>query len=244
MHWQALEGREKVLGPEHPDTLTSVSNLGSVLGSLGKYEEAKAMHQRALEGSEKVLGPEHPNTLTSVSNLGSVLASLGKYEEAEAMHRRALDGYEKVLGPEHPNTLTIMHNLAHTWISQDKVQEALALMGKCVELRNRLLGPDHPDAQSSSRILNTWNGNYSLLPNKQLQNFVLAEYEQIREISTECSPEVVVTHLTDERIGSHQRPEPLTTPVKQFIANHPLRVLITSRTTSSAPHGHDITEVD
>jgi hypothetical protein len=63
----SVEAREKVLGPEHPDTLTSVSDLGSVLESQGKYEEAEAMHRRDLEGSEKVLGPEHPDTLTSVS---------------------------------------------------------------------------------------------------------------------------------------------------------------------------------
>ncbi|KAF1949112.1 hypothetical protein CC80DRAFT_555727, partial [Byssothecium circinans] len=51
----------------HPGTLTSVSQLGSVLERQGKYEEAEAMHQRALEGREKVLGREHPDTLTSVS---------------------------------------------------------------------------------------------------------------------------------------------------------------------------------
>ena len=51
--------REKVLGPEHPDTLGSIYNLSNVLNSQGKYEEAEAMHQRALQGREKVLGPEH-----------------------------------------------------------------------------------------------------------------------------------------------------------------------------------------
>ena len=30
MHRQALRGYEKVLGPEHPDTLTSVNNVGLV----------------------------------------------------------------------------------------------------------------------------------------------------------------------------------------------------------------------
>ncbi|KAF1835737.1 hypothetical protein BDW02DRAFT_484246, partial [Decorospora gaudefroyi] len=39
----SLDIREKVLGPEHPDTLTSVSRLGSVLQRQGKYEEAEAM---------------------------------------------------------------------------------------------------------------------------------------------------------------------------------------------------------
>ena len=75
-----------MLGPEHPETLTSINNLGSVLDSQGKYEEAKAMYQQALEGYQKVLGPKHPDTLASINNLGSVLSSQGKYEEAEAMH--------------------------------------------------------------------------------------------------------------------------------------------------------------
>jgi hypothetical protein len=75
-----------VLGPEHPNTLISISNLGSVLDNQGKYEEAEAMHRRDLLGLEKVLGPEHPDTLTSVSQLGSVLDDQGKYDEAEAMH--------------------------------------------------------------------------------------------------------------------------------------------------------------
>jgi hypothetical protein len=64
-----LEGCEKVLGPKHPNTLTNISNLGSVLNRQGRYKEAETMHQQALEGYEKVLGPEHPSTLTSVNNL-------------------------------------------------------------------------------------------------------------------------------------------------------------------------------
>ncbi|CAG7977526.1 unnamed protein product [Penicillium salamii] len=89
MHQRALEAQEKVLGREHPDTLTSVNNLGLVLDSQGKYEEAEAMHRRALEAREKVLGRKHPSTLSSVSNLGSVLSKQGKNEEAGVLHRRA-----------------------------------------------------------------------------------------------------------------------------------------------------------
>ncbi|KAH0563114.1 hypothetical protein GP486_002320 [Trichoglossum hirsutum] len=70
----ADDGDEKrVLREEHPDTLSSINNLGSVLESQGKYEEAEAMYRRALEGYEKVLGPEHPSTLSNINNLGSVL---------------------------------------------------------------------------------------------------------------------------------------------------------------------------
>src|SRR2546423_1232127 len=56
MNRQALEGNEKVLGPEHPFTLTSVDKLAIVLRDQGKYEAAEVMCRRALEGYEKALG--------------------------------------------------------------------------------------------------------------------------------------------------------------------------------------------
>ena len=70
MNRQTLARREKVLGPEHPDTLTSMSNLALVLDSQGKYEEAEAMNRQTLARREKVLGPEHPDTLTKHEQLG------------------------------------------------------------------------------------------------------------------------------------------------------------------------------
>ncbi len=38
MHQWALELREKVLGPEYPDTLASMNNLVVALDGQGKYE--------------------------------------------------------------------------------------------------------------------------------------------------------------------------------------------------------------
>ncbi len=75
-----------MLGPEHPDTLTSVLKLASVLTCQGRYDGAEAINQRALEGFEMVLGPEHPHTLTSVLKLAWVLTCQSKYDEAEAMN--------------------------------------------------------------------------------------------------------------------------------------------------------------
>ncbi|KAL3438366.1 putative kinesin light chain [Aspergillus tetrazonus] len=77
-----LRIRERARGPEHPDSLASISNLGSVLTRHGKYEEAEAMHRQALQGYRKVLGSEHPNTLTSMHHLAFTLKRLGKLSEA------------------------------------------------------------------------------------------------------------------------------------------------------------------
>ncbi|EXA53638.1 hypothetical protein FOVG_01376 [Fusarium oxysporum f. sp. pisi HDV247] len=40
LYRETLEVKEKVLGKEHPDTLSSMNNLALVLDSMGKYEEA------------------------------------------------------------------------------------------------------------------------------------------------------------------------------------------------------------
>ncbi|PVH91203.1 hypothetical protein DM02DRAFT_466319, partial [Periconia macrospinosa] len=69
MDRRPLEGRGETMGKDHPDTLTSVSNLASVLQYQGKYEVAEEMNQRALDGRERALGTDHPDTLTSADNL-------------------------------------------------------------------------------------------------------------------------------------------------------------------------------
>jgi Tfp pilus assembly protein PilF len=74
------------LGKEHPSTLTSMSNLGSVLSDQGKYEQAEEMHRKTLALCETVLGKEHPSTLTNINNLGLTLSARGKYEQGEEMH--------------------------------------------------------------------------------------------------------------------------------------------------------------
>jgi tetratricopeptide (TPR) repeat protein len=151
-----LEMREGACGPEHADTLTSVSQLGSVLARQGKYEEAEAMHRRALQGYEKVLGPEHPDTLTSMANLASMYFDQKRLVKAEELEVQVFESRKRMVGPEHPETLTSMHNLAFTWKELGKVSSAFSLLKKCVDLRNKALGLDHPHTTLSSNTLLGW----------------------------------------------------------------------------------------
>ncbi|KAH8671817.1 TPR domain protein [Tricladium varicosporioides] len=149
MDRRALEGREKALGEDHPDTLTSVSNLALVLQDQGKYEQAEELSRRALGGWEKALGEDHSNTLTSVDNLASVLQKEGKYEQAEELNRRALGGWEKVLGEDHPDTLRSVNNLASVLQYQGKYEQAEELNRRALGGREKVLGEDHPDTLRS-----------------------------------------------------------------------------------------------
>ena len=89
-HGRRWQPQQRVLGPEHPDTLTSMANLSTRLAELGQHEEAADMARQALAGRQRVLGPEHPDTLSSMDNLSNRLAELGQHEEAADMARQAL----------------------------------------------------------------------------------------------------------------------------------------------------------
>jgi hypothetical protein len=57
---RALAIREKALGPEHPDTAASLSNLAAPLREQRDLAGAWPLYERALAICEKVLGPEQP----------------------------------------------------------------------------------------------------------------------------------------------------------------------------------------
>jgi tetratricopeptide (TPR) repeat protein len=101
---QALTFQEKVLGPEHPDTATTLHQMAHLYQEQGKYEQAETFHQRELTIRDKVFGPEHPDTAHSLFCMAGLYREQGKYEQAEVFYQRALSIREKVLGLEHPAT--------------------------------------------------------------------------------------------------------------------------------------------
>ena len=152
---EVAERRKKVLGEEHPSTLTSMANLASTYRNQGRWKEAEELEVQVMETRKRVLGEEHPDTLTSMANLASTYRNQGRWKEAEELEVQVMETSLRVLGEEHPDTLTSMANLAFTWKGQGRGAEALKLMEECVQLRTRILGVDHPYTLSSSA---TWNG--------------------------------------------------------------------------------------
>ncbi|KAH8744696.1 hypothetical protein F5882DRAFT_313069, partial [Hyaloscypha sp. PMI_1271] len=59
----------RMLGQEHPSTLTSMGNLASTYRNQGRWKEAEDLEVQVMETSLRVLGAEHPDTLTSMNNL-------------------------------------------------------------------------------------------------------------------------------------------------------------------------------
>jgi hypothetical protein len=66
----------RVLGEDHPDTLTPASRLAAELRELGEYQQARELDEDTLARRRRVLGDDHPDTLTSAGNLAAELRAL------------------------------------------------------------------------------------------------------------------------------------------------------------------------
>jgi len=155
---QLLETQKKVLGPEHPNTLTSMGNLALTYWNQGRWEEAEKLGVQVLETRKGLLGAEHPRTLGSMNNLASLYLNQGRWEEAETLLVQGLETRKRVLGAEHPRTLIIMGNLASTYRHQGRWEEAETLEAQVLETRKRVLGAEHPDTlvSMSNLALTYW----------------------------------------------------------------------------------------
>jgi len=148
--------REKVLGKEHPHTLTSMSNVAQALSRQGKYAEAEKMHRETMTLREKVLRKEHPHTLTSMANLVSTYWNQERWKEVGQLELQVAETRKKELGERHPDTLASMENLAFTWKPQGRKRDALLLMKECSWLQLQALGTEHPNTLSSLQTLDEW----------------------------------------------------------------------------------------
>ena len=93
-----LAVRKRVLGAEHPGTLTTANNLARSLSRQGKHAEAEEMRREVLAVRKRVQGAEHPDVLTVASNLAIPLSSQGKHAEAGGDAARCAGGGEAGAG--------------------------------------------------------------------------------------------------------------------------------------------------
>lgn len=208
---KALQIREELLGPEHPDTALSLNDLGRLYRAQAKYAEAEQLWQRALKIREKVSGPEHLNVAQSLHNLGELYRAQSRYEEAEPLLRRALEIREKVLEPEHADVARSLVVLALLYRTTGGYDKAEPLQQRALEIREKVLGPDHPETALSLNIL---GGLYQALGKFEFAESPLQRALEIRErLLGPEHPHVAqsLNTLGDyyRALGMHDKAEPL-----------------------------------
>ena len=72
---QVLADRRRVLGDDHPDTLTSRANLAWLAARQGRIAVAEELYRQLLADRNRVLGASHPDTETTRNELAQLIAS-------------------------------------------------------------------------------------------------------------------------------------------------------------------------
>ncbi|OBT63598.1 hypothetical protein VE03_07332 [Pseudogymnoascus sp. 23342-1-I1] len=150
---EAVETKKKILGPDDPRTLTSISSQGLILQTQGHHAAAADVHNQVFESRRAILGLAHPDTLMSMSNRAVSLRSLGQFKEAEALQRMVLRERTQLFGENDPLTLTSKSNFAYVLQSNSQFAEAEALHRETLLSRQHILSKSHPQTLMSMHSL-------------------------------------------------------------------------------------------
>ena len=146
---EELALRKDELGPDHPDTLTSMNDLAVSYFWAGKLDRALSLFEEVLALRKEKLGDGHPDTLTTLSDLAMAYGSDGQFERSLRLLEDTLALQQARLGPDHPDTLETMHRLATRYRDSDRLEKALPLLEQTLAFRKAKLRPGHPDTLTS-----------------------------------------------------------------------------------------------
>jgi tetratricopeptide (TPR) repeat protein len=144
---------ERLLGPDHPDTLNARDSLAAAYQAEGRAADAIPLFEQNLAGQERLLGPDHPDTLKARNTLAVAYHAAGRTAEAIPLVQQTLAARERLLGADHPSTLASRNNLASAYRATGRPAEAIPLYEMNVAACERLLGADHPRTVASRRHL-------------------------------------------------------------------------------------------
>ena len=146
LYRHSLAIREALLGSEHPDVASVLTNLARLCERQSSREsEAEPLYERSVAIREKAMQSEHPDVGTAFYTSATLAWQEGRKVEAEVYYRRSLAVREKVLGPEHPDVVRFRNILVEHYLSAGRYREVESLAERTLAVSERALGPEHPE---------------------------------------------------------------------------------------------------
>lgn len=146
---------ERLLGPDHPDTLNARNRLAGAYRAAGRVAEAVPLFEQTLAARERLLGPDHPDTLTAQDELAAAYEDTGQVGEAILLYRMTLAAREWLLGADHPDTTRARVDLARAYREAGRMADAVPLVEQILAARERMSGVDDPSTLASRNNLAT-----------------------------------------------------------------------------------------
>ncbi|HJQ36863.1 MAG TPA: tetratricopeptide repeat protein [Thermoanaerobaculia bacterium] len=136
---EAVRLSERELGPDHPQTATSLNYLGMLYKYWGRVPAALDAYERAL----RIVDPESTEAASLWHNVGGAHHAAGRFAEAEPAGRRAWEIRRKLAGDEHPDTVADLCALAGILDGLERWEESEPMYRRALVFWEELVGPDH-----------------------------------------------------------------------------------------------------
>jgi tetratricopeptide (TPR) repeat protein len=153
-----LADTSRLLGHEHPATLTLANRLAGVLQDEGNLAAAIQLYEQILVARHRSLGNGHRDTLISASNLAGAYRDAGKLTWALRLLEATVLDCVRLLGADDPQTLLCAINLTEAYQTADDPDRAARFYEQFLIEADRTVGankpghdgPQHPDRSGPS----------------------------------------------------------------------------------------------
>ena len=142
LHEEVLEKSRRILGDDHPDTLTTMNNLAETYRAQGRTGDAAKLHEEVLEKQADPGGRSSQHAHDHEQPRGDIPGSGEDGGRGRASGGGAGEA-RRILGDDHPDTLTTMNNLAATYGLRVGRGTRPVYRGGAGS-QGRILGDDHP----------------------------------------------------------------------------------------------------
>lgn len=144
---QALEIRERVLGPNHLDVAATLYSLAGAVLNQYRYAEARPFAERALAIREAILGSNHMDVVSALNLVALICFNLADYCRAEDLVERALAICRELYGEamyDEPSLGNLLFFSGAVYQEHGKYAEAEYLHMLALANREKNLGSKHP----------------------------------------------------------------------------------------------------
>ena len=138
----ALASWRRMLPPDHPTLLWSMSNLAAVRSAQGDTNAAIDLLKDVAARQRRIYPSGHSELAHTLTDLGDLLAEQGRYAEAESLTAEAVDVHRSLLGPDNSHATMLRENLAGFRFHLGELEAATRDMRAVIIVWWRTKGPD------------------------------------------------------------------------------------------------------
>jgi tetratricopeptide (TPR) repeat protein len=146
---ELVETSLRILGKDHPLTVSRRTARADLYVAQGKYSAAEPEYRAAIES----VGSDDPAAVAPMNNLSFCLRFQHRLQESVEMSRACLRLCRSVYGDAHVETYMVQGNLAETLRLLGELDEALALIEPAQRGMELLYGAENPNVLAATDAL-------------------------------------------------------------------------------------------